>query len=139
MRTTILKCAINNEVLCIAWKWPLPKCCDSNMHMKLFACTIFVKYNSKLFCPEWRKHCTFYCSYPFKSSNCNKQYKLSFFKVTKMHNILNLLPEKQRPLQSFSIQGQGCVWLKRVTALKCHRFDMSLQSLQKQTHLARLN
>lgn len=53
---------------------------------------------------------------------------LSFFKVTKMHNILHLPPEKQLPLQSFSTQGQG-VYDWRVPALKCHRFDMSLQSL----------
>lgn len=56
LRTTALKCAVDNEVLGVARKWPLPKCCDSQTHMKLFACTTFVKYNLKLFCPEWNKN-----------------------------------------------------------------------------------
>lgn len=39
------------------------KCCHRNVHIKLFACTVFVKkYNSKWFCPEWRKHCTLHWS-----------------------------------------------------------------------------
>lgn len=47
---------------CIAWSH-LPKCCDRNVHIKLFSCTVFVKkYNSKWFCPEWRKHCTLHWS-----------------------------------------------------------------------------
>lgn len=33
------------------------------------------------FAQSEEKHCTFYCSDPFKSSSCNKQYRLSFFKV----------------------------------------------------------
>jgi len=46
-----------------------------------------------------------------------------------MHRSLNLPPEQQPPLQPLPIQGQGSVRLKRVTALECHRFDLSLQSL----------
>lgn len=59
-----------------------------------------------------------------KRSSCNKQYRLSFFKVTKVHNILNLPPEKQGSLQSLSIQDRGVYdWRESqagsVTGLTC--------------------
>lgn len=64
-----------------------------------------------------------------KSNSCSKQYGFTLLHVTEMHKILSLLPGKQLPLQPVPILGQGWVWLEKATALKWHRFDMSLQSL----------
>lgn len=50
-----------------------------------------------------------------KSNSCSKQYGFILLHVTKMHNILNLRPGKQLPLQPFPVLGQGRVWLEKAT------------------------
>lgn len=125
LRSSILKCAINNEVLRIAWKQLLPKCCDSNTCVWSF---LLVQYPSSTiqtcFAQSEENIAPFTAASLLEAAAATNHTGLSFFKVTKMHNILHLPPEKQLPLQSFPIQGLGGVRLKEsqpwsVTGLMC--------------------
>lgn len=131
LRATALKCAITNEVSPGASpESHLPKCCDRNVHIKLFACTIFVKkYNSKWFCPEWRKHCTLHWSYLFKKQQLQQTIWVYPSSCHKDAQYPQFAAWKTTATAAIPSSGAGVGMAGESHRLKCHRFDMSLQSL----------
>lgn len=95
---------------------PENDCCQNAVTVTCIWSFLLVRYSSSTiqtcFAQSEENVALFTVASLLEAAAATNNTGLSFFKVTKMHNILHLPPEKQLPLQSFSIHGMGGVWLK---------------------------